>query len=148
MELNLVLKINIEHGKEMHLSIFDERGKLLVSEETTCDDLAVPLELDPLADRFTGHPVLRERIELVQLLIRALETLRAEFLEELKHRISGLILDFQKKSGMTKADFAKVIGISYMKLRSICERTSQSTLPEVVALIDRWEKRKAKEEKK
>lgn len=146
MELNLVLKVSIEAQREMSVKIFDENGKLLVSEETTCDDLAVPLELDPLADRFTGHPVLRERIELAQLLVRALECLRAELAEELKHRISALVLDFQKKSGVTKADFAKVIGISYMKLRSICERTSQSTLPEIVTLIDRWEKRKAKEE--
>lgn len=148
MELNLVLKVSIEAQREMSVKIFDENGKLLVSEETTCDDLAVPLELDPLANRFVGHPVLRERIELAQLLVRALECLRAEFAEELKHRISALVLDFQKKSGVTKADFAKVIGVSYMKLRSICERTSQSTLPEIVALIDRWEKRKAKEKTK
>lgn len=150
MEMNFVLKVSIDRQKEMSIKILDENDKEFVSSETNCEDLAVPLELDPVADRFIGHPVLRERIETVQLLVRALECAQAELTEELKHRLSALILAYQKKTGVPKPDFAKGIGIPFMKFRSICERTSKVILPEVVTLVSRWEKNisKMKEETK
>lgn len=138
MEMNFVLKVKVERQKEMLVKILDENAKEIFSSWTTCEDLAVPLELEPLADRFVGHSVLRERIEIVQVLLRATKPIMEGLQQELNTRIGTLLKKFREAQGVTKQIMAERCGVKVNKISVWEQAVVKITLPEILSVIKRF----------
>lgn len=141
MELNFVLKINIEKQKEMSVSISDENGKEIARHRGSCEELLLPVEYETHMPVFLGgSDTLRERINILELLILATKEIYHALRGEQSSRLTQLMRAF--RGANTQRYFSEVCGVKLSQIMNLETGKGRISLKQCMEIVDAWERNK------
>lgn len=141
------VETTVENQRKITLTVTDEEGRVLTTQEGSVEDILIPLELVTYKSKFIGHEALETHLDELEKLCFIFKKALDGMSQEFRLRTGYALQDYREKEGAKRDWFAHICGITYNKLRTIETGLIKFTLREAAEIVARWETNKKEDDR-